>query len=136
MKTKSHPNAQATAATIKNKKRAPRFQRLATPPVMILQERDREIVRAVWGYQALTREQIQRLIFPTTRSEVVTRRLKKLYHNCYLDRVPLLIRSTMWPMKPVYRIAQNGAAILAFEQHIPVDDLSYWGNGDDTSRHQ
>ena len=95
-------------------------------------ERDKAIVRAVYQYRALSREQIQALIFPDIRPEVPQRRLKALYHHRYLERIP--VPASDHPMasyKPVYRLARAGAELIAFEQEIELRSLLYWGKSDD-----
>ena len=66
-------------------KRKSRFHRSEKPARIILQDRDKRIIAAVYEYRFLTRSQIQRLfnINCITRANV---RLRKLFDHGYLDR--------------------------------------------------
>lgn len=76
--------------------RLPRFERAQNPPRFILTERDREILRRVYSYRLMTREQIERLLFAPdngqdhfTKTSKVRARLKLLYHHGYLERMAM-----------------------------------------------
>ncbi len=120
------------SATTTTTKRRKIFEVEKNPPRMFLTERDKEIIRAVYSFRMLTREQIQKLLFPMIRREVPQRRLKYLYHHRYLERVPLPVSDhPLAAKKPVYRLAPRGAEQIAQEQDIELKELLYWGRGDD-----
>lgn len=126
---------------ITKKSRLPRFRRVKHPPAMALTGRDRQILHAVYEFRMLTREQIERLLFRPdggqdhfTKTSKARLRLKLLYQNNYLERVPMPVGTGTWAWQPVYRLAQRGAAIVASELGIPVRKLQYWGNGDDRKK--
>lgn len=105
---------------------------------MILTERDREIIRQVYLYRLMTREQIERLLFPPdqgqdhpTKTSIARRRLKLLYQNGYLERILTPIRPALWATRPVYRLAEQGAETVAAELGIAPKKLAYWGKGFD-----
>jgi hypothetical protein len=64
--------------------RLPRFKRAENPPSMVLNGRDRKIVRLVHAYRFLTSAQIVSLL-EESRQQIL-RRLRLLYHNGYLER--------------------------------------------------
>jgi Replication-relaxation len=118
--------------------RLPRYARVKNPPAMVLTERDQEILRQVYAYRLMTREQIERLLFqPENRQEHLTKtskvrkRLKLLYQHGYLERIAAPIAAGAWAWRPVYRLGRKGAALVASERGIAPDELPYWGKGDD-----
>lgn len=126
---------------IMNRSRLPRFRRVKQPPHMELTERDRQILHRVHAYRLLTRAQIERLLFPPengqdhfTRTSRARHRLKLLYQNKYLERLPQPVGSGTWAWQPVYRLARKGAELVARELGILPQDLVYWGRGDDKDR--
>lgn len=123
------------------KSRLPRYRRVSDPPGMVLTPRDQEILRQVYAYRMLTREQIERLLFAPergqdhfTKTSKARERLKFLFHHGYLDRIPLPVGASSWAWRPVYRLARKGAEHIAAEQGIPVQQVAYWGKGDDRTR--
>lgn len=120
------------------KPRCPRFGRVQPPPRMVLTDRDRKILHAVHRYRLLLREQVEQLLFQPengqdhfTKTSRVRLRLKLLYQNRYLERVPLPGAPGTWVWQPVYRLAAKGAQLVAEELGVKVSDLLYWGKGDD-----
>src|SRR2546427_7260140 len=107
-------------ATPNGPKRLPRFRRAKQPPTMVLMERDLAILLAVLRYRLLTREQIQRLLFPGCRAEVAQRRLKLLFHHGLLERIAAPVDPKKWAMLPVYRLSAEGARVVAQAQGITV----------------
>lgn len=135
------PILQHPPQPITSPSRLPRFRRVKNPPHMVLTERDKKILHAVHDYRMLTREQVERLLFAPqagqnhfTKTSKVRQRLKLLYQNKYLDRVPLPVGNAAWGWQPVYRLAHGGAQLVASELGIDVNDLLYWGKGDDKDR--
>lgn len=122
---------------MKNKSRLPRFKRAKSPPPIKINDLVRQILHAVYVYRMLTREQIEWLIFPPvhgqdhlTRTTEVRLYLKLLFHNGYLDRVPMPTEIGKWAWLPVYRLAPKGAERVASELQIDKKELVYWGRGD------
>jgi Replication-relaxation len=120
------------------KPRLPRYQRVKDPPRMVLTERDREILRQVYLFRLLTREQIERLLFPpdngqdhSTKTSKARKRLKLLYHHGYLERIPVPVGQGLWAWRPVYRLGRKGAKLIAAELGSTVRKLDYWGKSDD-----
>lgn len=126
---------------ITNPSRLPRFRRVPEPPHFVMTERDKRILQAVHEYRMLTRAQIEQLLFAPeggqdhfTKTSVARHRLKMLYQNQYLERVVLSVGSASWAWQPVYRLACRGAEMVAADVGVNVQDLPYWGEGDDKDR--
>lgn len=126
---------------ITNRSRLPRFRRVKEPPPMVMTERDKKILHAVHEYRMLTREQVERLLFAPeggqdhfTKTSKARHRLKVLYQNKFLERVPLPVNTARWAWQPVYRLARGGAEVVTADLGISVQDLVYWGKGDDKDR--
>lgn len=108
------------------KKRLPKYQRvsLKDAPPMILQERDLEIIKAVWEYRFLTTDHIRAMV-PGTRRKIYER-LRKLYHRRYLNRLfftPALY--TGGSQKAIYALDKRGADILVEEAGIPREAVKW-----------
>lgn len=121
-----------------NKTRLPRYRRVASPPRMCLTNRDREIIRQVYLFRLMTREEIELLLFPPSKGQdhpTLTSRCRKrlslLYQHGYLERIPVPIGPGLWAWKPVYRLAEKGAEIIARELGTPIARLDYWGKAFD-----
>src|SRR4051812_26402571 len=71
--------------------RLPRYRRAASPPAMLLTDRDQDLIRWVAELRFATQEQLQGLLFSPKATSSCKRRLTLLYHNAYLDRrlIPL-----------------------------------------------
>jgi hypothetical protein len=105
---------------------------------MVLTERDKEIIRQVYYYRLMTREQIERLLFPPergqdhpTKTSICQKRLRFLYQHGYLERIPIPVNPGFWVWMPVYRLAPKGAELIAAELGTTSAKLSYWGKGFD-----
>lgn len=116
--------------------RLPRYKRAKQPPAMLVTERDMLILRHVGEYRVMTRQQIERLLFPPdgnqdhpTKTSICRRRLCLLYHNGYLERFPAPVRAGAWAWRPVYRLTAKGARLIS--EDTGVLDPSYWGAGFD-----
>jgi hypothetical protein len=126
---------------ITSRSRLPRFQRVKRPPHMVMTERDRRILHAIYDYRMLTRAQIERLLFAPdggqdhfTKTSKAQLRLKLLYQNKYLERVPMPVGNATWAWQPVYRLARTGAELVASRMGVNLRDLIYWGKGDDQTQ--
>ncbi len=135
----SEATATSTAPAITNlPARLPRFKRVKQPPRMVLTSRDQEILRQVYAFRLMTREQIERLLFPPdhgqdhpTKTNIARKRLRLLFHHGYLERIPTPIAPGVWGWRPVYRLSRQGAELIAAELGITIAKLAYWGKGDD-----
>jgi hypothetical protein len=91
----------------KVKKRLPRYRRLTREkPALILQERDIEIIDAVYNYRLLSSEQIKALFRGSDRGILL--RLQKLFHNGYLDRITGPVSAPI-----VYGLGDQGVDLLS-----------------------
>lgn len=120
------------------KQRLPRYQRVANPPRMVLTSRDKEIIKQVYLFRLMTREQIEQLLFPPergqdhpTKTTRARQRLRLLYQHGYLERIPAPIGSGLWAWRPVYRLASKGAGLVAESLGTTAAKLPYWGKGFD-----
>lgn len=105
---------------------------------MVITERDQNILRHIYAYRLLTREQIERLLFQPehgqdhwTKTSKARKRLKLLYQHEYVERIPMPVGAGTWAWRPVYRLAPKGAAWIASQLEVKVSGLAYWGKGDD-----
>lgn len=98
---------------INKKKYLPRFKRVSEEkPPLRLQARDREILKLVYDYRFLTSHQIQLLAHGS--DQVILRRLQKLFHHRYLDRIFNSIYE-----KTIYALDNEGADVLV--HHTDID---------------
>lgn len=125
------------------KLRLPRYRRVSDPPPMVLTDRDKEILRQVYLFRLMTREQIERLLFAETngkdhltKTSLCRKRLKFLYHHGYLERMPMPIAPGAWAWRPVYRLAPKGAGVVASLLGVSPRQLAYWGRGFDKDHRQ
>jgi hypothetical protein len=92
--------------------RLPRFVRHRhRKPALVLQERDRELVRVVAQHRVISSDNLQLLIGGS--NQTILRRLQKLFHNGYLDRPTVQRIRGNAPM--VYALGQKGAELVALE---------------------
>lgn len=101
-------------STVRKPKRLPRYRRAETPPKMRLTLRDEQIIRWVYELRFATQEQIQLLLFTPSTASSSKRRLTLLYHNGYLDRRLIPLRSRFGANRAVYCLDKRGAQLLAF----------------------
>ncbi|MEX2246945.1 MAG: replication-relaxation family protein [Dehalococcoidia bacterium] len=94
--------------------RLPRYKRAEKPPAMLLTERDEQIIRWVYQLRFATQDQLQQLLFSDTTASSCKRRLTLLFHNRYLDRRLLPLRSWFGANRAVYCLDKRGAELLAF----------------------
>jgi predicted transcriptional regulator len=94
-------------------------------PNLVLTPRDIAIVLAVYLYRALTTQQISALVFAKdTRSTQCEERLKRLYHNGYLERRSQ--GTTYQDNKPlVYMLTEKGAQLLSEHKGMKRNEI-YW----------
>ena len=112
--------------------RLPRYNRAQNPPSMVLTERDREVIKTVHAYGMLSRSQIETLLFTPekgqghpTKTSRCRRRLQLLYHNEYLERIPVRVQFGPGCSDFVYCLARRGAELVSKE----VDGEINWRPG-------
>jgi len=101
--------------------RTPRNRRVLGFPRIILQERDREIILAVYGNRFLRRDQIERLFFTTTSA--CNQRLIGLYQNHLLDRLYLPV--DIGSSQAVYALDKLGAHVVAHHHRVPHTRINW-----------
>lgn len=105
--------------------RLPRYKRAARPPAMLLTERDELIVELVYELRFATQEQIQALLFSAGAASSSKRRLTLLYHNRYLDRRLMPLRSALGASRAVYCLDRRGAELLKFRRKTGAERLGW-----------
>jgi len=107
-----------------SQKRLPKYKRAKTPVPLRLQERDKEIIKLVWEYRFLQADHISLLLGSNRKS--ILRRLQKLYHNRYLQRIyfPIVLFQG-GSEKPIYALDRKGAEILTEDLGIPPEKLDW-----------
>jgi hypothetical protein len=97
-----------------NTERLPRFIRHRfRKPALVLQERDREIIRIVEEHRVITSADLMLLVAGS--DQTILRRLQRLFHNGYLDRPQSQRQFGNAPI--VYALGQRGAELLAQEKN-------------------
>ena len=93
--------------------RLPRNKRSETPPPMQLTDRDLRILRWVADFRYMTREQVEKLEFTPSTTSYCKHRLSLLYHNRYLQRRFLPLRSAFGAARVYYTLDSRGADVVA-----------------------
>lgn len=102
--------------------RRKRNQRDTNPPPMILTERDKRIVEAVYQCRVLRQDQIHNLFFGASKA-ASQRRLALLYHHGFLTRVFLTVRASYLLSPALYMLDRRGAELLRSE--LGYDDIAW-----------
>lgn len=115
------------------KPRLPRYKRAANPPPVTIGPREQAMLEAVYTYRYLTRNQIVRLLFNPHSATWVDDKLKRLYHNEYLERIfkPVTPGSGAFPA--VYCLDRRGRDYLAELRGLQKGDI-LWKRAIDTQR--
>lgn len=71
--------------------------------------RDLEVLKAVYEYRAMTHAQLIQLVFGNNHPSIAAKRLYKLYHNGYLERMFLPVRGGVAVSPTVYLLGEKGA---------------------------
>ena len=103
-------------------RRKKRHVRDSQPEPMVLTERDKQIIEAVYSYRCLRQDQIHSLFFSGSTS-TSQRRLMLLYHHAYLNRVFLTSRASVQFSPVAYVLDKLGAEILRSEFGYSIDNL-------------
>lgn len=109
--------------------RKSKWQRVKNPQRLIIQERDKDIIMAVYDYRFLTREQIQRL-FDFNCVSKANLRLRKLYDHNYLSRT--FTPSSRGSLKAIYFLGGEGLKIIT--ERLGRDPLEVKNNQKKVSR--
>jgi hypothetical protein len=102
-------------------KKIPRNKRVGFAPRMVLTERDKRIILAVYENRYMSRDQIRNLFFNVT--SMANERLMRLYQHGYLDRLypPVSFGST----QAVYGLDRKGAELVAKELGIAKESINW-----------
>src|SRR2546426_11640159 len=100
----------AVESTADKQKRLPRFRRAQKQENFILTRRDLDIMRNVESFRLLTSKHIQAL--STGSDQGILRRLQKLYHAGYLDRITPPRTYGEGSQKMIYAITNKGFRVL------------------------
>lgn len=100
------------------KRNTPSHKRISTPPAMRLTERDQLILQSIYECRILTSHQLEVLHFSSNDSKrslrsACQRRLQKLYHHGYIDRIhrPMILGEGRNPF--AYALDKQGVAVIA-----------------------
>ena len=83
---------------------------------MLITPRDEDMLSWVHELRFATREQLQELLFSPATASSCKRRLTLLYHNGYLDRRLIPLRSRFGANRAAYCLDRRGAQLLAFRR--------------------
>lgn len=111
--------------------RRKRNRRDENPPPMILTERDRRIVEAVYQCRVLRQDQIHALFFGASKA-ASQRRLALLYHHGFLTRVFLTVRASYMLSPALYMLDKRGAELLRSE--MGYDDITWTSKSHDVGQ--
>lgn len=119
-----------TSAPIATPVRLPRYRRAAGDVSLALTERDLRILQTVQSFRLLTSEHI--LALTGGSGQNILRRLQKLFHAGYLDRLSPRLTPTGGSVKMIYAITNKGVATLQKEgvlKEIKATDLNAQNRG-------
>jgi len=111
--------------------RRKRNKRDDNPPTMILTERDKRIVEAVYQCRVLRQDQIHTLFFGASKA-ASQRRLALLYHHGFLTRVFLTVRASYMLSPALYMLDRRGAELLRSE--LGYDDITWTSKSHDVGQ--
>lgn len=102
------------------RKRASRFNRRQSPPRTRVQERDIQILEALYSYRMLTTSQITPLFFGTKKR--AERRLRQLFDAELVERIfrPVVVGSA----EVIYVLDNEGVNLLSQELGIDRDEIN------------
>ena len=102
---------------MEKQKHLSKFERVENPPNIFLQQRDIDLFESLAKYRYLTTTQLHNIIFTGLSPTSIRRRLFKLYHNAYIDR---LFTDNPQSTKPVgeacYFLDKDGYNVLVSER--------------------
>ncbi len=111
-------------------KRRPRYRRVGERerPALTLTARDRELIKAIYDHRFVTSRQLQELIPGSAQG--VLRRLQKLFHHHYVDRLRLSNNSPI-----VYATGNRGADELAQRYGINRQKIEWTSKNREVGEH-
>jgi hypothetical protein len=92
---------------------------------MRLTARDQQIIDWVYELRFTTQEQVRQLLFSPKASSSCRRRLTLLYHNGYLDRRLIPLRSRFGANRAAYCLDRRGAQLIAFLRNTGRSKLAW-----------
>jgi hypothetical protein len=92
---------------------------------MQLTPRDEQIVQWVYELRFTTQEQLQQLLFSPSTASSCKRRLTLLYHNSYIDRRLLPLRSRFGANRAAYCLDKKGKGLLAFRTGTALAQIGW-----------
>ena len=98
--------------------KASRWKRKKNPGRLILQPRDQEIIKAVYEFRVISRQQLQQLL-GIDGARRINQRLRKLYDHRYLSRY--FLHNNRGSAKAIYYLGPRGAALVADELGIDLN---------------
>jgi hypothetical protein len=122
----SRVNMVATASQTVATTRLPRYRRAATEVNCVLTSRDIHILQTVHSFRLLTSELIQMLAGGSAQG--ILRRLQKLYHAGYLDRLRPQWREDGGSAKMVYGLTNQGVRVLQKEGLLERTTRTDWNS--------
>ncbi|MCW5856188.1 MAG: replication-relaxation family protein [Anaerolineales bacterium] len=101
---------------------AKRYERKVTPPPMRFQDRDAEILAAIYKYDGLlAKRQIKELFWPQASLQAMERRLSMLYHTGYLN-MPDFDQRRIHPIsEPVVWLGWRGILFVATQIGVEIE---------------
>lgn len=109
----------------------PSHQRVSDPSAMRLTERDRSVLLSVYRCRVLTSHQIEVLHFPPKSAKVRSlrsacqRRLQKLFHHQFLDRILQPVILGEGRMAYAYALGPRGADVVASSLDVDRDEVGW-----------
>jgi hypothetical protein len=98
--------------------KASRWNRKKNPGPMVLQPRDQEIIKAVYEFRVISRQQLQQL-FDMNGARRMNQRLRKLYDHKYLSRN--FLHNNRGSAKAIYYLGPRGAILVADELGVDLN---------------
>jgi hypothetical protein len=92
---------------------------------MQLTLRDEELISWVAELRFATQEQLQRLLFSVAGASASKRRLTLLYHNAYLDRRLIPLRSNFGANRAAYCLDRRGAELLRYRTKTGLAQIAW-----------
>ena len=111
----SAPRHRPTSQFLRRLPRFTRAKRSHRPP-LVLQERDQQLLRAVYEYRLVSTPQLI-LLFDQESRDGLYRRLQGLFHHGYVDRIGSNPNAPL-----VYALAQRGAETLGVTRRKELSD--------------
>ena len=98
-----------------------KYKRAATPPPMRFQERDGQILSAIYKYDGvLSRRQIKAIFWPDATTQAMEQRLSLLFHNSFLNWPSPLQRRTKPIPEPVVWLGWRGILHVVHQKGVEI----------------